>query len=200
MIDFPPHAQPSLQVAQTFGEIQQMFTQRPQTSTRIAGKGPRPDNGSMDTVSRPELDAKLETVETRLEGQLLRIDDQFVALRNDFKASRTAVWAGVATTIGAVLAALAYGTSMFDTGRDTEKLLSETRRTIEASLQQTQQKQASFELTLQRAIEQQREARETTDDLLRAIQAFEKVKPPAQSDKFIWPPSSGPEPYPRQER
>lgn len=85
-------------------------------------------NGSMESpLNRPELDAKIRTVEVALDSKLSRIETQLTIISSDAKTTRNAIWGGVATTVAAVLAALAYGNGMFDSGRETSKIAIETQ-------------------------------------------------------------------------
>lgn len=49
-------------------------------------EGAAQNDPPMDTVSRYELDAKLEAIEARMEGRVARIEEAMSEIRNDLKA------------------------------------------------------------------------------------------------------------------
>ena len=92
--------------------------------------------------TRPELDAKLETIEARMDGRLARIEDAVNRISEDNAATRSSISSlkttTVVTAVGAVLTVL-FGvaafnatllsnmTSSFDSGRETAKLAAEAQ-------------------------------------------------------------------------
>lgn len=121
-----------------------------------------------DYVARPELDAKLETIETKMDSRLARIEDrfnsidkrfesmdgQFKEIRSALEAQKNTAWKAAGATILATLGAaltilfgiaafnatlLSNMTSSFDSGRDTAKMTSEAQSEISASVAEVKQ-------------------------------------------------------------
>lgn len=98
--------------------------------------------GMTGPISRPELDAKLETIEARMDGRLARIEDAVKRISEDNAATRASIsnlkTTMMVTAVGAVLTVL-FGvaafnatllsnmTSSFDSGRETAKLAAEAQ-------------------------------------------------------------------------
>jgi hypothetical protein len=66
------------------------------------------DNGAMETpINRAELDAKLETIEAKMDGRLARIEDAVQRISDDNAATRAGIsnlkTTLIVTAIGAVL-------------------------------------------------------------------------------------------------
>lgn len=110
-------------------------------------------NGSMETpTSRAELDAKLETIEARMDGRLARIEDAVKRISEDNAATRASISSlkttTIVTAVGAVLTVL-FGvaafnatllsnmTSSFDSGRETAKLAAEAQVKTAQTQEQT---------------------------------------------------------------
>lgn len=101
----------------------------------IAAKQPRPDNSTMsDQITRPELDAKLATIDARMEGRLARIDDRLASIEGRIGEQKRSVWAAAAATIATIVATAALVVSSFDSGRDTATLIGEAEKRIEATV------------------------------------------------------------------
>lgn len=117
-------------------------------------------NESMNIEQYPthrELDAKLETIETRMDGRLARIEDkfnsidkrfesidgQFKEIKNTLEAQKNVAWKAAAATIAAMIATIiavtALGFTAFDSGRDTAKMTSEAQFEISASVAEVRQ-------------------------------------------------------------
>lgn len=67
-----------------------------------------PHNADMETpITRPELDAKLETIEARMDGRIARIEDAVQRISEDNAATRAGISSLkttlIVTAIGAVL-------------------------------------------------------------------------------------------------
>ena len=102
--------------------------------------------------TRPELDAKLETIEARMDGRLARIEDAVNRISEDNAATRSSISSlkttTVVTAVGAVLTVL-FGvaafnatllsnmTSSFDSGRETAKLAAEAQTKSAQTQEQT---------------------------------------------------------------
>lgn len=78
-----------------------------------------PDHVRMNVPTREEIDAKLETIEAKMDGRLARIEDKINDLIQSHRGMRSSVWGAAAVTIGAVLAGFALVVASFDSGRDT---------------------------------------------------------------------------------
>lgn len=105
-----------------------------------------------DTPTRPELDAKLETIEARMDGRLARIEDAVKRISEDNAATRASIsnlkTTVMVTAVGAVLTVL-FGvaafnatllsnmTSSFDSGRETAKLAAEAQAKSAQTQEQT---------------------------------------------------------------
>lgn len=92
---------------------------------RVDGRGGAPHYGSMSEVTRPEFDAKLETIEARMDGRVaaiqasldgyasrmeeraLRTDDRFQRIEKSLQGTQSAITnlksTTIVTAIGAVL-------------------------------------------------------------------------------------------------
>lgn len=113
--------------------------------TGIPKSRARPHNSNMiEPLTRPELDAKLETIEARMDGRLARIEDRFAAMdetMRDIKTmvhnQRKTIWGAAATTIALVLAAMALFVSSFDSGRDTAKTAADAQAIAAQAQQET---------------------------------------------------------------
>jgi len=103
-----------------------------------------------DTISRPELDAKLETIGAKMDGRLARIEDRFTGLERRFDKLETMLdkqkytaWAAAGATIvavsGIVFAAYAMGFGAFDSGRETAKLAADAQHQTSAALTEIRQ-------------------------------------------------------------
>lgn len=105
----------------------------------------KPHHPSMtEPITRPELDAKLEIIEARMDGRLARIEDKFDRMEATMGEIKTMVlgqkktiWGASVTTITLVLAAMAFFVSSFDSGRDTGKLATEAQTKSAQSQEQT---------------------------------------------------------------
>lgn len=109
-------------------------------------------NRPMNTPTRPELDAKLEAIEARMDGRLARIEDAVKRISEDNAATRSSISSlkttTVVTAVGAVLTVL-FGvaafnatllsnmTSSFDSGRETAKLAAEAQTKSAQTQEQT---------------------------------------------------------------
>lgn len=133
-------------IAAMLGSIKKL-TLKPHQSQKLA------HNEGMDTKNHPshrELDAKLETIEARMDGRLARIEDRFISMENtmgqigrSLEAQRNTPWKAAAATIAAMVATIiavaALGFSAFDSGRDTEKIASEAKAEISSSVAEIKQ-------------------------------------------------------------
>ena len=116
-----------------------------------------PSSETMSIETHPthrELDAKLETIEARMDGRLARIEDAVKRISDDNAATRAGISSLKATTIVVAVSsviAILFGvaafnstllsnmTSSFDSGRDTAKLTSEAQAEISASVAEVRQ-------------------------------------------------------------
>ncbi|MGO3892427.1 MAG: hypothetical protein ACTJHW_15760 [Paenalcaligenes sp.] len=113
-----------------------------------------------EPLTRPELDAKLETIEARMDGRLARIEDRFASMEKtmeqisqSLKEQRNIPWKAASATIAVMIATIiavgALAFTAFDSGRETAQVAADAKADISASvaevkemikgLQQTQQ-------------------------------------------------------------
>ncbi|WJJ94025.1 hypothetical protein [Neopusillimonas aromaticivorans] len=106
---------------------------------------------AMDYVGRPELDAKLETIEARMDGRLARIEDKFAAIDRQFgdvrsllseqrseqrlliSEQKSTAWKAAGAVIGSLGVMFGIYVAAFDSGRDTAKLAAEAQSAAEKS-------------------------------------------------------------------
>lgn len=124
----------------------QLFDQAMRTYETLAGlplKGDgrqKPDhNQRMEAVPRPELDAKLATIEAKMEGRLARIDDGLNAIRAQLVEQKNTAWKAAGATIGVFVAVFAIYVAAFDSGRETAMLAADAQRQVESTLQEMRQ-------------------------------------------------------------
>lgn len=110
-----------------------------------------PHNRSMtEPLTRPELDAKLETIEARMDGRIARIEDRFASMEKTIdqivralESQKNVPWKAAAATIAAmiatVIAVAAFGFSAFDSGRETAKMAADARQETAATLSEIRQ-------------------------------------------------------------
>lgn len=91
--------------------------------------------GSMNDISREELDAKLQATEARMDARLERFDKDMRQAVSDFRLEiqplknlKANIWGATAVTIGVMVAVLSYGVSSFDSGRDTSAVIQEMKQ------------------------------------------------------------------------
>lgn len=107
-------------------------------------------NEPMNHPTQAELDAKIATIEAKMDGRLARIEDRFVSMEKTMEqigrtleAQKNVPWKAAAATIAAmiatVIAVAAFGFSAFDSGRETAKLTAETQRHVDLTLQEMRQ-------------------------------------------------------------
>ena len=128
-------------------------TNKPRSLYSISSHGEMAHNiGMTSPISRPELDAKLETIEARMDGRLARIEDAVKRISEDNASTRASIsnlkTTMVVTAVGAVLTVL-FGvaafnatllsnmTSSFDSGRETAKLAAEAQTKSAQTQEQT---------------------------------------------------------------
>lgn len=107
----------------------------------------RPQDKRMASeITRPELDAKLETIEARMDGRLARIEDrfssidrQFVEMRMILAEQRTTAWKAAGAVIGVFVAVFAIYVASFDSGRETAKVAAEAQQHTSAALAEMRQ-------------------------------------------------------------
>lgn len=116
---------------------------------RLPNEGRADDNDSMETpITRPELDAKLGTIEAKMDGRLARIEDGFSGLERRFDKLETVLekqkytaWAAAGATIvavsGIVFAAYSMGFGAFDSGRETARLAADAQTKALQAQQET---------------------------------------------------------------
>jgi len=123
----------------------------------LAPGGGSGDNGDMQYVPRPELDAKLETIETRMDGRIARIEDRFTGIDERFnridstiadlrtemrtfmQSTKNAVWYAAATVIATFIAIVTVNITAFDSGRDTAKIAADAQQQTAAALSEIRQ-------------------------------------------------------------
>lgn len=104
----------------------------------IANQEDKHHNTDMDTpITRPEIDAKLATIEAKMDGKFdllsQKLDNLTTSvgeLKGDIISTKRSVWGAAIATVTIVLAVLAYGVSQYDSGRDTAQLVSETKQLL----------------------------------------------------------------------
>lgn len=86
-------------------------------------------------VTRPEIDAKLETIEARMDARLERFDKDVREIVNGFrlemapvKNMKASIWGSTAVIVGTIVAAVSMSFGAFDSGRETAKLVQEMRQ------------------------------------------------------------------------
>lgn len=109
------------------------------------------DNKQMETpLTRPELDAKLETIEARMDGRIARIEDRFISMEKTMEqigrtleSQKNTPWKAAAATIAAmiatIIAAAALSFSAFDSGRETATVAAETKQETAKALSEIRQ-------------------------------------------------------------
>ncbi len=106
----------------------------------IARKSGSMDNPIMsEPITRPELDAKLATIEAKMDGRIARIEDAVRDIRDSLSSTRRNVWGAAAVTIAAVLAGFALIVTSFDSGRDTANMATAAQAQTNAALAEIRQ-------------------------------------------------------------
>lgn len=118
----------------------------------VASTHPEDHNYRMNQITPRELDARIETIDVKIESRLGRIDEKLADIDAHLKSTRNSVWGAAAVTIATVLGVMALVVSSFDSGRDTANLVSETQRKFEAQFAQSERQQAETQKLLQDAI------------------------------------------------
>ncbi|MGG4604330.1 hypothetical protein ACLPHM_06000 [Paenalcaligenes sp. Me131] len=101
-------------------------------------------NSVENQISRPELDAKLETIEARMDGRLARIEDRFASMEKtmeqinqSLEKQRNTPWKAASATIAVMLATIiavgALAFTAFDSGRETAQVAADAKADIAAS-------------------------------------------------------------------
>lgn len=98
-----------------------------------------------EPLTRPELDAKLETIEARMDGRLARIEDRFASMEKtmeqisqSLKEQRNTPWKAASATIAVMIATIiavgALAFTAFDSGRETAQVAADAKADISASV------------------------------------------------------------------
>ncbi|MCD0496906.1 hypothetical protein LP085_08615 [Achromobacter sp. MY14] len=146
--------------------------QRADEMSRALALGSRShENTQMDHVPRPELDAKLATIEAKMDGRLSRIEDALRDIKAQGAEQKSTAWKAAAATMGVIVGVVALAVGSFDSGRETEKLISEARRDLQTAVQQTEQKQVALQQQLSEATKQQVAVQETVAKAVRALES-----------------------------
>lgn len=142
-----------------------------QVASEVASIGKGPDNIKMEYVPRPELDAKLATIEAKMDGRLSRIEDALRDLKVQGAEQKSTAWKAAGATMGVIVGVVAVVFAGFDSGRETEKLISEARRDLQIAMQQTEQKQVALQQQLSEATKQQLAVQETVAKAVKALES-----------------------------
>jgi ElaB/YqjD/DUF883 family membrane-anchored ribosome-binding protein len=118
-------------------------------STQVAGKGADFGNVRMsDQVTRVELDAKLETIEAKVEGRLARIDDRLTSISTQISEQRNTAWKAAGVVIATFIAGFALFVASFDSGRETATVAAEARADTKQALQEMREVLREFKSSL----------------------------------------------------
>lgn len=111
----------------------------PTSDEKLPTWGERDDNVSMESpITRPELDAKLETIEARMDGRLLRMEAIAERISEDVRETRSDIKTLKTTVITtAIIAAL---TIVFGIAGFNAMLTSNMLTAFQAGQQTSQQK------------------------------------------------------------
>lgn len=97
-----------------------------------------------EPITRPEIDAKLGTIEAKMDGRLARIEDRFASIDRQFADVRTILteqkntaWKAAGAVIGVFVAVFAIYATAFDSGRDTAKLAADAQIKAAQAQQET---------------------------------------------------------------
>lgn len=90
-------------------------------------------------ITRPELDAKLGTIEAKMDGRLARIEDSIAGIKESVAAQKSALWYATATIIATFVAVFAIYVAAFDSGRDTAQVAAQAQQETAAALTQIRQ-------------------------------------------------------------
>lgn len=111
-----------------------------ETLIMVADVQAQPDNQDMsDPLTRPELDAKLATVEARMDGRLARIDDKLAGIEKQIDGQKNAIWYATSVIIATFVAVFAVFVASFDSGRDTAKMAADAQAQTNAALAEIRQ-------------------------------------------------------------
>ncbi|SEC01117.1 hypothetical protein SAMN05216205_1227 [Pseudomonas mohnii] len=96
---------------------------------------PVEDTGTMNDISREELDAKLSAVEARMDRRIADFQSDMRQAVSDFrleiqplKGMKTNIWSATAVMVGTIIAVVGLSFTAFDSGRETSALVQEAKQ------------------------------------------------------------------------
>lgn len=93
-------------------------------------------NIGMNPVTREEIDAKLATIEAKMEGRLARIDDKLAGIETKLSEQKNTAWKAAGATIGVFVGVFAVYVAAFDSGRETARMAAEAQARTQEALQE----------------------------------------------------------------
>lgn len=111
-----------------------------ETKGLVAKLHPEKDNEPMsEPITRPELDAKLKTVELTLDRRIDGIEAKLDGLRGDVASTKSTVLWVTALIVGTIVATAALVVTSFDSGRDTAMMAADAQAQTNAALAEIRQ-------------------------------------------------------------
>lgn len=92
------------------------------------------NDGMAEPLTRPELDAKLKTVELVLDRRIDGIEAKLDGLKGDVASTKSTVRWMAALIVGTVVATAGIVVTSFDSGRDTANMVSAAEKRIDATV------------------------------------------------------------------
>lgn len=93
----------------------------------LDNRSSRPNHVPMNAPTREEIDAKLATIEAKMDGRLARIEDALAHINTSVDKQKSSTWQAAAVIIGSIIATVALAFASFDSGRETAKIASEAQ-------------------------------------------------------------------------
>ena len=132
----------------------------PASSTIIAKPSPQPHNEHMETITRPELDAKLEAVEARMDARISRIENIATDMKDQYKGimsgissmKTTAVVTGISAALAIVFGVAAFNatllsnmTASYESGKSTATAMTQATEQMRQTQEQLKAIQARLD-------------------------------------------------------
>ncbi|GEM_PF-2780784 len=124
------------------------------------------DNGNMEYVPRPELDAKLEAIEARMDGRLARIEDAVKRISDDNAATRAGISNLKTTTIVVAVSsviAILFGVAAFNATLLNNMIASHgSGKEVGAALEQARSQAVNTQHMLEQIKQEQQQTTQST--------------------------------------